>query len=437
MQLLCWGKGEIRPRGSCILLCMQERAVVRGLLLSFLILGSAVTIPLGALATCERPGSVEITSEETRALARAAGVPDSCTHWDPKQPYVGQGVGEAKAYLLSIAKNLRNSQAPPDREHIEPLHPTFAICAAKFLQDYAKQYGAVHVVSAFRCGPRSPASISCDRSENARAGGATNSNHQIGIALDINPAAGSGASYDTLKSFSDGNPGYGVTFPWPQYNGSTDKPHMQATNKTNPACTGVTGVPVASGPAVSASPTAAAAQLLRNWLSPQQTQPQQVVTPTVSQPASVSPNTLSAFQEPQTIGGVSGQLTLSTTSTTSSVADRLEMLAFPTTTQTGGTATTVPLVVSGQQAAQLAPGQQATMPTYTGQGDVSPSQSTFISGDLSWQGAPQPPQQLTGFQATLANVRAILERILEFLIPFNARNALQGDVGDQEIYILE
>ncbi len=123
---------------------------------------------------------------------------------------------------------------------------------------------------------------------------------------------------------------------------------------------------------------------------------------------------------------------------TNSVADHLEMLAFPTTTQTSGSATTVPLVISGQQAAQLAAGQQATAtPTYTGQGDVSPSQSTFISGDLSWQGAPQPPQQLTSFQATLANVRAILERILAFLTPFNTRNAIRGDVGDQEIYILE
>lgn len=394
----------------------------------------AVAFPSFTHATCERPGSVEITSE-TRATAKAAGIPDFCTHWIPGLPYIGQDEGQAKAYLLSIAKNLRNSQAPPDAAHIQPLHPTFAICAAKFLQDYAKQYGAVHVVSAFRCGPRSPASITCDRTENARAGGAANSNHQIGIALDINPAAG-GASYETLKSFSDANPGYGVTFPWPFYNDSTDKPHMQATNKVAPSCTGVTGVPVASGPTVNTSPTSALTQSLRNWLAPQQQpqQPQQAVAATPSQPASASQNPLTAFQEPQTIGGVSGQLTMTPTAmTTNGVADRLEALAFPTTTSTGGTATTVPLVVTGEQAVQLAAGQEPmTTPTYTGSGTISPSQSTFISGDLGWQGATQLTPTLTGFQVTLANVRAILERILALLTPFNARYVIGGDSHERE-----
>jgi hypothetical protein len=154
--------------------------------------------------------------------------------------------GAAKAYLLSIAKDLRNSAAPPDKAHIDPLNNSFAICAANFLKAYKDAYGPVYVVSAFRCGPNSPSNISCDRSENGRAGGATNSNHQLGTAMDINPAGGN-SSYDTLKSFAQANPGYGVTFPQPFYNGSIDKNHMQATNPRNPSCTGVSGTPVTPG----------------------------------------------------------------------------------------------------------------------------------------------------------------------------------------------
>lgn len=195
----------------------------------------------------------------------------------------------------------------------------------------------------------------------------------------------------------------------------------------------VKGETASGGTLQNTSPTAALTQSLRQWLAPQQQQPQQLVTATPSQSASASQNPLIAFQEPQTIGGVSGQLTMTpAASTTNTVADRLEALAFPTTTAAAGTATTVPLVITGVEAAQIAPGETMPAPTYTGSGAVSPSQNTFISGDLSWQGAPQPTQTLTGFQATLANVRAILERILAFLTPFNARHVINGESHGHE-----
>ena len=413
--------------------------------------GFVVVAPFSAHATCERPGSVEITPE-TRITATAAGIPDFCTHWIPGQPYVGQNVGEAKAYLNSLPKRPLSNCAPPDQENIIQLNDTFAVCAAQFLKAYTERYGTIHVTSAFRDAKPGTAKDGSRRSANQCAGGAPNSNHSRGVAMDVNPA--NDGLYPTLWKFASDNPQFGICFPF--QDGRTgsiyDRPHMIlagiggsegalcARQGVTKPCSGSPVLNIQNTPMQSTSPTAAFAQSIRNWLSPQQTQPpQQVISATPSQPTSASQNPLAAFQEPQTIGGVSGQLNMTATATsTNSVADRLEILAFPTTTQSGGSATTVPLVVSGEQAAQLSAGQQTTpTPTYAGQGDVSPSQSTFISGDLSWQGAPQPPQQLTGFQATLANVRTILERILAFITPFNARHVIGGDVGDQEIYVLE
>lgn len=240
--------------------------------------------------------------------------------------------------------------------------------------------------------------------------------HVNGKAMDVDDKSGRLSTLLALARSSTGQ-SVGITKVGA---GSADPWHIECGSGPSEVITG-------SG---ATNPISRATEWIRGSLYPNQStqQPQQVITPTVSQPTSASQNPLSAFQEPQTIGGVSGQLTITPAATnTNLVADRLEILAFPTTTQTSGSATTVPLVVSGQQAAQLAAGQQATTtPTYTGQGSVSPSQSTFISGDLSWQGAPQPPQQLTGFQATLANVRTILERILALLTPFNARYVLMN-----------
>ncbi len=239
--------------------------------------------------------------------------------------------------------------------------------------------------------------------------------HVNGKAMDIDDKSG---RLDGLLSLARSSTGRsaGITKVGA---GSIDPWHIECGS-------GPSGVISGSG---ASSPVSRAAEWVRSALYPNQTsQPQQAVTATPSQPASASQNPLSSFQEPQTIGGVSGQLTMTPAATgTNSVADRLEALAFPTTTQTGSTATTVPLVISGAQAVQLSAGQQApTAPPYTGPGAVSPSQNTFISGDLSWQGAPTIGQTLTGFQATLANVRAILERILAFLTPFNARYVIGG-----------
>lgn len=132
---------------------------------------------------------------------------------------INSDAGTAKVFLLSIAQGLPGTKAPPDKAHIDRLNNTFAICAANFLKAYSQKYGRITISSAFRCGPASPSSIQCNRSENANAGGATGSNHQIGVAMDVNPGNG---DYQTLWKFASQNPQFGVCFPYL----SSDRPHM-------------------------------------------------------------------------------------------------------------------------------------------------------------------------------------------------------------------
>ncbi|MFA7309355.1 MAG: D-Ala-D-Ala carboxypeptidase family metallohydrolase, partial [Candidatus Paceibacterota bacterium] len=141
------------------------------------------------------------------------------TCYNPNDPNLGQSVEEAKGYLLSIARGLPGTKAPPDQSHINNLNSTFAVCAANFLKAFSKTYGPVTLSSAFRCGPNSPASITCNRGENAAAGGASSSNHQLGLAIDVSPASG---DFQRIWNFAKANPQFGVCFP---YLGS-DRPHM-------------------------------------------------------------------------------------------------------------------------------------------------------------------------------------------------------------------
>jgi len=127
---------------------------------------------------------------------------------------ITDSVSEAKAYLKTLTQDLRNSAAPPtDPSNIDRLNNTFAVCSAKFLKAYQTVYGkgSAVIVSAYRDGPSGA---------NRRAGGAPNSKHTHGLALDINPK-GRG-SYQTLWDFAKKNPGFAVCFPYL----SGDRPHM-------------------------------------------------------------------------------------------------------------------------------------------------------------------------------------------------------------------
>lgn len=149
--------------------------------------------------------------------------------WNPESKTVGKDVSDAKAYLNSLPnKCVGGCQAPPTKENIDKLDNTFAICAANFFKEYQAKYGPVSISSAFRCGPLTPSIIQCDRSVNGRAGGAKTSNHQLGLAIDVNPAGGK-SSYETMWSFSKANPQLGICFPHQDGRTATgypDRPHM-------------------------------------------------------------------------------------------------------------------------------------------------------------------------------------------------------------------
>jgi len=171
------------------------------------------------------------TPEQCAALRRvAADIPcDAGTPVSAIDEVLGisSKVANSKQYLLSISSDLRNSCAPPtNTDNIRRLNNTFAVCAAQFLSAYESAYGkgSAVVVSAFRDGAPGSAPDGSGRSANECAGGALNSRHTKGIALDINP--GPGGSYETLKRFAEMNSQFGVHFPWFPYQGKIDKPHM-------------------------------------------------------------------------------------------------------------------------------------------------------------------------------------------------------------------
>ncbi len=138
-----------------------------------------------------------------------AGVTDLCS--DAKTLGISDLVGSAKEFLNSVPKRCVGAcAAPPDKAHIDKLNNTFAVCAANFIKAYTLKYGAIYISSAYRDGPSG---------ENARAGGAPNSNHTKGLAIDMSPASG---DFPTMWKFASQNPGFGVCFP---YLGS-DRPHM-------------------------------------------------------------------------------------------------------------------------------------------------------------------------------------------------------------------
>ncbi|OGG57678.1 hypothetical protein A2765_06080 [Candidatus Kaiserbacteria bacterium RIFCSPHIGHO2_01_FULL_56_24] len=106
-------------------------------------------------------------------------------------------------------------------------------------------------------------------------------------------------------------------------------------------------------------------------------------------------------------------------------ADQLEQLAFGTPTSTNSThATSVPLVVSGANATGII-GSQTVQQQSISTGNVSPSQQTFVSGDLSWQPEAtfQPP--LSGIPAILETMKQILLRMLPYLTPFGTYQHLE------------
>lgn len=357
----------------------------------------------------------------------------------------------AVAYLKSVRREGLSRCAPPENDaNIDGLNQTFAICAAHFIRAYQERYGQIIIRSAFRSGEAGSAEDGGSRSANQCAGGAPSSNHMRGVAMDINPADDS--KYATLWKFASDNPQFGICFPHQDGGTNTtgyyDRPHMILAGiggSEGAACArqGVTqpcsGLPtnIKNTPiqTASAAPTQGVTNALRQafGLPTQQTQAISAQSAVPSQPIHSSQSPLSSFQDTSVTSGVSSQINspLEASSSTSSAADRLEELAFGPKPATS-TATSVPLIVSGANTVMLTGVQTASTTPVAAQGVVSPTQTTFISGDLSWQPTdPQITQPLSGYAAILATIKAALQRTLLYLQPFGSRTVDEhGELHD-------
>lgn len=339
-------------------------------------------------------------------------------------------------------KASRNVQITPRVDSDSPslrqgISPSLACRLVKFFQYAEKERGCrLSIISAYRS-----AQQQADMCGNGRAGcaAAGRSCHQYGLAVDIGGsdscvAWARSVLGDVKKNSRAGAQEFKLHFP---YSGD----HIQCAENAAAACNPGTRQCDGSSRIIpelahsAPSPSAAFSESLRQWFSPPQATPAQPAIP--SQPVQQSQNPLNAFNESTStgeFGGVSSQLNTGTMSTGSSTAaDRLEELAFgpKPATSTTSTATSVPLVVSGSNAAVLTGTQQAsTTAVIPTQGVISPSQTTFTSGDLSWQDGTVSSAPVSGVQAILITIRSALTRMLQYLVPFSARGDLQLEGHD-------
>lgn len=354
--------------------------------------------------------------------------------YNPSDPGVTQTAEEAKAYLVTLGTDRKCKTASPDA--IRKLNDAFAVCAARFFKEYQQRYGKVYITSAYRS-PGAGGTNQC-------AGGVDGSNHTRGVAIDVHPNSG---NYDSMMNFAIANKQFGVCFPRPLYKGKPDLPHMilagigggeggRCANQgiTKP-CDGVNFDPNSVQAAAASSPTPSAqfANSIRSALGqptlppqpplPQQTFAQmQPISNAFNQPtSSVTPTTGS-----EAIGGVSGQITSSTSTGTSS-ADILEDLAFGKKASTQGATSTFAVVINGSDVGGIGSGQKppTSSSTSTSLAGASPIQNTFVTTDLSFRATNSFGGEQNSFAQILASIRATLLQMLQYLRPFGGPHNIE------------
>lgn len=355
--------------------------------------------------------------------------------YNPSTPGIKQSSEEAKQYLNTLPKRPLSNCAPPTQENINKLNDAFAICAARFFQEYTKRYGAVYITSAFRDGQPGTAANGSGQSANQCAGGVNGSNHTRGVAMDVNPAHD--GMYAQLWHFARTNPQFGVCFP---HLGS-DRPHIilagidgsegakcAAQGVTRP-CDGSGYDPnsIRSSAPDSLSPTARFANTIRQALGmqpAQQAYPAQQAFP--SQPLAQSQSPLGSFNTLPTPLVNNSPIGTGVLATTSSVADRLEELAFGNRATTTQSATSVPLVINPNDVGGVVSHVQNNQQTGVASIGGGITQSTFVWNDPGFQGQSTVPQST--FQATLATLKTALLWLLDYLQPFRSRTQQSGEV---------
>jgi hypothetical protein len=323
---------------------------------------------------------------------------------DPNNPYIGQAPSEAKMWLAEHTK-LHKSR-------IICLNPLFAQKLKNLMENVPG--GPPEITSGYRTIREQEAAM---RSGHSRVSNACNGYHLYGLAADFNNNNGQQTNWMRAHASQYGIRTIGNWDPNHFQDGSGRSGQCGACNAEGLGDTSSGG----GGGFGAGSPTAGFAESLRQWIAPPPAQP--AIPSQPAQSISQSQNPLESFSENDAeneIGGVSSQInTGAISSGSSTAADRLEELAFgpkPATT----TATSVPLVVSGSNAAILSgtPQNAQTTSVTPNQGMSAPSQTTFVSGDLSWQSGISTQGPLTGWDAIFVTIRATLNRILALITPF-------------------
>lgn len=375
-----------------------------------IVLPALLLLLLGALlyshtstAEAQNSGRRAATQEDIAWLTWS-GIPNPTVGMtiDPGNPYSGQAASEAKMWLAQHTKI--------DKSRIVCLNPLFAQKLKKLMENVPG--GPPKITSAYRTISEQEKAM---QSGASRVKNACSGYHLYGLAADFNDNNSQQTNWMRAHAREFGL----ATI------GNWDPNHFQDASGRSGQCGVCAAVGTGDtssgggGYTSSGSPSAGFSNSLRQWLMPQQqTQaiPSQPAVP--SQPVSTSQNPLDSFNP----SPITPQTVPTTTATTSNAAaDRLEELAFggQSTTSTA-TATSVPLVVSGSDASVLTSTQHAsTTAVAPTQGMISPSQTTFTSGDLAWQGdATVSSSPVSGVQAILITIRAALNRIQPYLAPF-------------------
>lgn len=376
--------------------------------------------PLCAHAAPHPASAEECAKLTTLGIACTIGK----TLYDPAARVVGDEVAEATKFLLE-----RNGSGTRDTfcyksqtDRITKLNPQFRVSLYKALSEIEKQYGGKNIIqSGFRC-----------------AGGA----HNKGCAADIiwtscknnpkpslwPPRLGKIGPWECSSDRWDApeqqwidangkNAPYNIHFPYRYY---PEGHHVEPVNTKDCVNTPVTG----SGNPSGTSPTSGLSNAIRQALGVQPQLPPQPPLP--MQPIAPQQSPLGAFMQPVptvtptsgtdvVIGGVSDQLGGGDESTGTSSADVLEKLAFGDKATSTVNATSVPLIINGKDVGGLRATQNNGASSTTSSGGGSIVQNTFITDDLSWQGANT---NLSGYRKILANIKSALLAILQKLQPF-------------------
>lgn len=349
-----------------------------------------------------------------------SGLPNQTigTTIDPGNPYTGQAASEAKMWLAQHTKL--------NKSRIICLNPQFAQKLKAFMEQVPG--GPPEITAAYRTiGEQQKAmQDGASKVRNACSG-----YHLYGLAVDFNNTAKQQLSWMRANARNAGIATIGDPVTGCFRSGFCDPGHFQdpgpqigqcgicQTDGAGDTSTGGGTGDLGGTRGTGGNPLSSFANAIRQYLNPQPA-PQQVA-PIPSQPLQTSP--LDSFSTTSTT--VPTPLTPSGTST----ADRLEELAFgPQPATTTASTSSVPLVVSGEDAVALSGSQNPTTAQVTPtQGISSPSQTTFTSGDLSWQGENvQTGPPLSGTAATLATLKSILTQILQYLKPFGGVQYLDG-----------